>query len=58
MMMTFFTKGVQASNTDRKSVGTTRKIILKNEPHFSTFHESILVSLWTFQPTLVDKQLN
>ena len=25
----------------------------KNESHLVTFHVSILISLWTFQPTLV-----
>ena len=27
--------------------------MLKNKPYLVSFHETILVSLWTFQPTLV-----
>ena len=39
--------------TNGKSVQTVKGIMLKNKPHLVTFHESILVSFWTFQLTLV-----
>ena len=44
--------GSKPYNSDR-SVGNTRGTMLKNKLHLVTFHESILVSLWTFQPTLL-----
>ena len=50
--MTFLTMGSKYYNTDDRSVWNTRGTTLKNKPHLITFHESILVSLWTFQPTL------
>ena len=38
-------------NTDGRSVWTTSGTMLKNIPPLVTFHKSILVSQWTFQPT-------
>ena len=39
-------------NTGR-SVWAVRRTVLKNKTHLVTFRESILVNLWTSQPTLV-----
>ena len=40
--------------TERRSVWTAMGTKVQNKFHLVTFHESILVSLWTFQPTLID----
>ena len=32
--------------------------MLKNKPHFVAFRESILVSEWTFPPTIVNIYMN
>ena len=40
-------------NTDGRRVRTAKGTMFKNKPHLVTFHESILVSLWTFLPTLI-----
>ena len=47
----FWLIGSKHYNTDRKSVWTTKRTILKNKLYLVTVHGSILVSLWTFQPT-------
>lgn len=36
---------------NRKHVWTTRETMLKGETHLVTFCESIMMSLWTLQPT-------
>ena len=40
-------------NTDGRSVLTAKGTMLKNKPPVDTFHESIMVSLKTLQPTLI-----
>ena len=40
-------------NTSERSVWTIRGTILKKKPHLVIFHQSMLVSLWTFQLTLI-----
>ena len=40
-------------NTDGRTVRTARGTMLKNKPHLVIVHESILVSLWTFQLTIL-----
>ena len=35
-------------NTDGNCLWTAKEIMLKNKPHLVTFHESTLVSFWTF----------
>ena len=40
-------------NTDGIRALTTRGVMLKNKPNLITFNQNILVSLLTFQPTLV-----
>ena len=52
-LMTFLTIGSKYCNTIGKSEWVTRGSVLKNRPHLVTFHEGILVSLWTFQATLI-----
>ena len=49
LIMTFLMK------IDGRSVWTARGTILKNKPYSFTFYESILVSRWTFQPTIIYK---
>ena len=39
-------------NTDGRTVWTTGNTMLKNKPHLVRFDRCIIVSLWTFQPTL------
>ena len=46
LLIMFFTKGIQAL---MEEVCELQRWLLKNKPHLVTFHESILVSLWTFQ---------
>ena len=41
-------------NTDGRSVWTAGETMLKNNPHLVKLDHCIIVSLWTFQPTLVD----
>ena len=41
--------------TPMEEVWIARWTMLKNTPHLITFYESILVSLWAFQPTLIYK---
>ena len=50
--MSFKPMGSKHCNTYGRSVWTARRTMLKNKLHLVTFHESILVSLWTFQLTL------
>ena len=40
-------------NPDGRSVWTTGEIMMKNKPLMVKFDHCIIVSLWTFQPTLV-----
>ena len=40
-------------NTDGRSVWTTGETMLKNKPHLIKFDQCIIISIWTFQPTLV-----
>ena len=40
-------------NTARRSVWTAGETIFKNKPHLVKFNHCIIVSLWTFQPTLI-----
>ena len=49
----FLPIGSKHSNTDGRNVWTTKGTMLKNTLHLVAFLQSILVSLWTFQPTLV-----
>ena len=49
LMMTFLATRIQAH---WRSQWTTKRTMLKNRPHFVIFYENILVSLWTFLPTL------
>ena len=53
MLSICFQMGLKLYNSNRKSVLTAERTMLKNEAHLVTFHESILVSLQTFQPNLV-----
>ena len=39
-------------NSDWRSVWTVMETILKNKPHLIPFHVNIIVSLWTFLPTI------
>ena len=52
LLLNFWRKGYKHCTTGRRNVLTARRTILKNKP-LVTFHKSILVSLWTFQPTHV-----
>ena len=45
--------GSKHCNANGRIVWTAWWTMFKNKPHFVTFHKSILVSLWTFQPTVV-----
>ena len=54
--MTFFTNGIQALQHLQKECLGRKGSMLKNKPRLVIFHESILVSLWTFQLTLVNKE--
>ena len=45
--------GFKHCNTNRR-----REAILKIKPHLNTFHESILVNQWTFQPTFLRGAFN
>ena len=45
----FFSK----HNNIGRSAWTAMGTILKNKPFLVTFYGSILISLWTFQPTIV-----
>ena len=49
----FLPIGSKHCNTDGSTVQTVRSSMLKNKPYFVTFHESILVGLWTVQSILV-----
>ena len=40
-------------NTDGRSVSIIKETMLINQAHLVTFHVSILLNLWTFQPTLI-----
>ena len=55
LLMTFFTNGIQVLQHQWKECVSHCKEdeISKNKPHLVTFHECILVSLWTFQLTHV-----
>ena len=45
--------GYKHYNTNGRNEWTARRTLLKNKLNLVAFHESILVSLWTFQPTLI-----
>ena len=54
----FFLHWCASTTTQREEVCRPQQLVgwlavLKNILHFVTFHESILVSLWTFQLTLI-----
>ena len=49
----FFNRWDQSTTTPMEDMWTTRGTMLKNKPNLVTFHESILVRLWTFQLTLI-----
>ena len=55
ILRTFFgTMGSKHCNIDGKSVCAIQGgAMLKNKSRLVTFYKSILVSLWTFQPTLI-----
>ena len=53
LLINFLTNRTKQCNTHGRSVWIIRGTILKNKPHLMLFHESILVSLRTFQPTLM-----
>ena len=49
----FWPMGSKHCNCDGRILWTARGMLLKNKPHLFTFNEMILVSLWTFQLTLI-----
>ena len=53
LLMIFLTNEIEELQTDGRCACTAMGTILKNIPHPFTFHESILVSLWTFLPNLL-----
>lgn len=65
LLMAFLTIRLKASsamkskffNFDGRRVCTAKETSLKNKPHLVTLHENILVSLCTFQPTFIHKQI-
>ena len=52
VLLTFLPMGCKHRNTYWRNVKTAWETLLKNKPNWVTFHESILVSLWTFLPVL------
>ena len=50
--MTFLTSGIQSLQHRWKKLWTARESMFKNKPHSVILNISILVSLWTFQPSL------
>ena len=52
-LMIFLPIGSKQYNTNWRSVLIARETMLKNKPHLVIFPENILISLWTFQLTLV-----
>ena len=56
LLITFLPMGTKHCNTDGKV--WARGTMSKNKPHLATFSENILVSLWSFQLTFVDRQIN
>ena len=44
-------------NTDGRSMWTAGETMLKNKPHLVKFYHCIIVSLWTFQPTLIIRNI-
>ena len=57
LLMTFWPMVFKHCITDGRSTWTSSGTILKNKHHLVTLHESILVSLCTFQLTLFQKAL-
>ena len=53
----FFTDRIQALQHRWKKYIDSKRGYVENISHLITFHEIILVSLWTFLPTLVDTHL-
>ena len=53
LLMTFLTNWIQVLQHWWKKCVDTRYTVLKNKPHLVTFNVSVLVSLWTFQLTLI-----
>ena len=53
MLVTFFYQWDQNTETPIEEVYRLQEELLKNESHLVTFHVNILVSLWTFQLTVV-----
>ena len=54
--MIFWPMGSKHSNTNGRSMWTTRGIMLKHKEYLVIFHESILVFLSTFWTTLIKKE--
>ena len=53
LLMTFLTNRIQILQQRWQKCVDCKGDYVENKPHLVTFHESILVSLWTFQLTLV-----
>ena len=49
----FWLMGSMHYNIIQSNVWIWRRTIFKNKSHLVTFHESVLVNLWTFQPSLI-----
>ena len=54
----FYNMESKRCNTDGRSVWTAGETIVKNKPHLVKFDHCIIVSLWTFQPTLTWQNLD
>ena len=52
-MRTSIPQKSKCCNTDRRSAWTVGETMLKNKPHLVRFDHRIIVSLWTFQPNIV-----
>ena len=53
LLMTFLTNKIQVLQHQWKKYVDCKGVYVQNKSHLVTFHENILVSLWTFQPTLI-----
>ena len=49
----FWSVGLKHCNTNGRTMWTTSRTMLKNQPHFVTFYNSIWVNLLTLQLTLI-----
>ena len=52
-LMSYLQLMTRHCNSDGRSVWTAKVTMLQNKPYLIPFHESTLVSLWTFQQILV-----